>query len=331
MATDGLARGQGAPTKYGGLHGYSQRARFVEDLARRLIAHGIDAWYDKWEIQAGDSLVDKIFEEGLKNAKAIIIVLSHVSVQKPWVREELNAGIIKKINKQTRVIPVIIDSDCEVPEALQSTKWVNVPDLQNYDDALRQIENAIHGLSDKPQLGQPPRHVQLSVDKMPGLSSIDTKVFKAAYETALSGESKYVNGNQFSQAMQEIEVSDQNLLESLDILHDRHLIQIHREIGTTIPLFEITARGFENYGKFYIENFDQLVKQTLLSVLNYDLRTNGDIADKLGVSLILSELLLDMLEKRKYIKVGKFLGGSRSGIVINDVTTLGRRFAEQQE
>ena len=29
MATDGLARGQGAPTKYGGLHGYSQRAKIT--------------------------------------------------------------------------------------------------------------------------------------------------------------------------------------------------------------------------------------------------------------------------------------------------------------
>ena len=35
MATDGLARGQGAPTKYGGLHGYSQRAYLL--LAQQVL------------------------------------------------------------------------------------------------------------------------------------------------------------------------------------------------------------------------------------------------------------------------------------------------------
>lgn len=35
----------------------------------------------------GDSLVDKIFEEGLKEAQAVIVVLSRISVEKPWVRE----------------------------------------------------------------------------------------------------------------------------------------------------------------------------------------------------------------------------------------------------
>ena len=51
--------------------------------------NGVDVWLDKWEMCAGDSLIDKIFEDGIKNAEIFIIILSKFSVDKPWVREEL--------------------------------------------------------------------------------------------------------------------------------------------------------------------------------------------------------------------------------------------------
>ena len=67
-------------------HASEDKDRFVVDFARRLRKDGVDAWLDQWEMKPGDSLVDKIFEEGLKEARAVIVVLSKVSVQKPWVR-----------------------------------------------------------------------------------------------------------------------------------------------------------------------------------------------------------------------------------------------------
>ena len=80
-------------------HAKEDKNRFVIDFAEKLRNNGIDVWLDKWEMLRGDSLMDKIFEEGLKNAEAIIIVLSNHSVNKPWVKEELNAGMMKKISK----------------------------------------------------------------------------------------------------------------------------------------------------------------------------------------------------------------------------------------
>ena len=68
----------------------------------------------------GDSLVDKIFEEGIKDAAAFIVVLSNISVQKKWDREEMNAAFIVRLSRQCKVIPVVIDK-CDVPEALKST------------------------------------------------------------------------------------------------------------------------------------------------------------------------------------------------------------------
>jgi TIR domain len=69
-------------------HASEDKQRFVLPFATSLREKGIDVWLDKWEILPGDSLVDKLFEEGLKEAEAVLIVISAVSVTKPWVRQE---------------------------------------------------------------------------------------------------------------------------------------------------------------------------------------------------------------------------------------------------
>src|SRR5699024_5976348 len=119
-------------------HASEDKDRFVIDLATRLRENGVDAWLDKWEMFPGDSLVDKIFEEGLKEADAIIVVLSKLSVDKPWVKEELNVSIVNKISHGTKIIPVVLD-DCEIPEALTSTLWQNINNLNNYDEGFKRI------------------------------------------------------------------------------------------------------------------------------------------------------------------------------------------------
>ncbi len=103
-----------APPKVFVSHASEDKARFVARFAARLRENGVDAWLDQWEMKPGDSLVDRIFEQGLKSAQAVIIVLSAVSVTKPWVREELNNSVVSRINRGLKIIPVVIDQ-CENP------------------------------------------------------------------------------------------------------------------------------------------------------------------------------------------------------------------------
>ncbi|MCL4466912.1 MAG: TIR domain-containing protein [Chloroflexi bacterium] len=140
-------------------HATEDRERFVLDFARRLREHGVDAWVDAWELLPGDSLVDRIFEEGIKNAHAMIVILSRNSIEKPWVREELNAGFLKRLSGKCRVIPVIID-ECEVPEALRSTVWQRVSDLGDYEEEFERILDSIYGRTRRPPLGEPPAQLR---------------------------------------------------------------------------------------------------------------------------------------------------------------------------
>ena len=50
-------------------HASEDKERFVLAFAAKLRAQGVDAWVDRWEMLPGDSLVDKLFEEGLRNAR----------------------------------------------------------------------------------------------------------------------------------------------------------------------------------------------------------------------------------------------------------------------
>jgi hypothetical protein len=133
-------------------HASEDKERFVIGLSTKLRENGVDAWLDKWEMLPGDSLVDKIFEEGLKEAEAVIIVLSNYSVKKPWVREELNASIVSKLSKGTKIIPIVLD-DCEVPQSLTSTLWEPISDLNDYDTSFKRVLSSIFGATDKPALG----------------------------------------------------------------------------------------------------------------------------------------------------------------------------------
>ncbi|WP_240364837.1 toll/interleukin-1 receptor domain-containing protein [Pseudomonas syringae] len=88
-------------------HAGEDKDRFVLDFAKQLRANGVDAWLDKWEMLPGDSLITKIFEEGIKDAQAIIVVLSKNSVEKPWVKHELDDACVKRINTGSKLIPLL--------------------------------------------------------------------------------------------------------------------------------------------------------------------------------------------------------------------------------
>jgi hypothetical protein len=156
-------------------HASEDKDHFVLRFATQLRAKGIDAWYDAWEIKAGDSIVDKIWEEGIKNAQAFVIVVSSSSITKKWVREELNSAMVRRIEKSCQVIPVVIDN-CEVPEALRHLRWVKIKQLSSYEGELSEIVSAIFGTSSKPAIGSPPPHVTTSVlNCLPTLTKIDNQ------------------------------------------------------------------------------------------------------------------------------------------------------------
>jgi TIR domain len=121
----------------------------VRRLAGDLRQSGIEAWFDEWEIRPGDSIIDKI-NEGISGCEVFIVVISRNSVASRWVREELNAAVIRRIRDQARLIPVRLDNS-EVPALLSSLKHV---DLSRYEAGLRELVEGVAGHDSRPPLGR---------------------------------------------------------------------------------------------------------------------------------------------------------------------------------
>ena len=54
-------------------HASEDKDRFVLGFARQLRENGVDVWLDQWGMRPGDSLADKIFEEGLNIVRSVRI------------------------------------------------------------------------------------------------------------------------------------------------------------------------------------------------------------------------------------------------------------------
>jgi len=289
-------------------HASEDKDRFVIEFASKLLNKGIDAWVDRWEMLPGDSIVDKIFEEGIKNAQAIIVVLSKYSVNKKWVREELNSAFVNKINKNSKLIPVIID-DCEVPEVLKSTVWERINDLKNYETEFNRIVMSIYGMYDKPPLGTVPKYTQIKTDTLPGLNEIDTHIFKVSCETAISQESPFIETDNLSEKITEYDISKELLSESLQILESRSYISAIKSASGEIPAFTLRWNRFDEYLRHHYPDYSILVDTVSFKVVNENKIFTKDIGDELNVSKAIINCIIAQFRNRGLVEIEESASG----------------------
>lgn len=289
-------------------HASEDKDRFVLSFAKKLREYGVDVWLDKWEMSPGDSLVDKIFEEGLKEADAIIIVLSHESVDKPWVREELNAGIMKRISKGTKIIPIVLD-DCKIPEALQSTLWEKIENLEEYSQSLDRVVASIHGQKDKPPIGDIPSYVTSPIENIAGLVKIDNMVLKLSCEYALNKNDRILNHGDVFLENDPLIIPESELLESLEVLDREGYIKLSRAVGAIFSRYQVTMHGLEEYAKAYFQNYHELQTNIISLLVNEDIASNIELVEKLTQPQLIIDHVLDLLEQNGHVSLSKLSGG----------------------
>lgn len=167
-------------------HASEDKERFVEEFATRLrVSGGVDAWVDQWEMTPGDSLVDGIFERGIGTTTVFVAVVSKVSLQKPWVKEELAVAIERSVNEDYKIIPVLLDDlqRSDLPIVLRHRVWVS--HKGDMSATVGEVQAGIFSIrSSKPQLGRarpyldrPGTHVALVDDPL------DNRVLEAILDS----------------------------------------------------------------------------------------------------------------------------------------------------
>ncbi len=146
-------------------------------IAEALQANGVDTWWAEWEIRAGDSLRQKI-DEGLSNCTVFLVLLTPGSIKKPWVNQEIDAGLIRKIEERARFIPVRKNLPTNAMPPL--LRGMLSPELKDFEKDIRQLIADIHGVSRKPALGPAPPAADREVNT--GYSPAATAVAKLFIE-----------------------------------------------------------------------------------------------------------------------------------------------------
>lgn len=129
----------------------------AKPLAEGLFERGIRVWYDNWEIGYGDSLRQKM-EQGLGDCTHFVILLTEASIKKPWVNEEIDAGLMSAVEGRAKFIGLRHQLPLMSVSPFLRTRLT--PDYVPGPEGLDALTADIYGVSKRPRLGEKPRYVQ---------------------------------------------------------------------------------------------------------------------------------------------------------------------------
>lgn len=117
----------------------------VRKVCNDLTHAGHKVWMDEFEINVGDSIVDKINQATAK-ADALVIFMSNASTSSSWVQREWQSTLARRLSGQSvAILPALIE-DCDAPALISDIKYADF--RSSYRVGL---ESLLRGLSRLPQ------------------------------------------------------------------------------------------------------------------------------------------------------------------------------------
>ncbi len=121
----------------------------VNKLAAHLVKHNANVWVDTWELNVGDSILNRV-QDAIQESSALLVILSKTSVESEWCKKELSAGLMRELDeKRVVVLPVLVE-DCEIPLFLKEKMYADLRTdfnvgLHKVLDAIAKVTNADQG------------------------------------------------------------------------------------------------------------------------------------------------------------------------------------------
>lgn len=287
---------------------YSHSDReFVERLAKSLHESGEDVWWDRWEILAGDSLIDKIFEEGLVTAAAFVVVISPDSVKSKWVRQELDVATIRRIEGVTKIIPVVI-GDVEIPIALRALLYI---DMRNeFDEGVRKIINSVHGISDKPQQLVRESIASTLTNNVAGLSRGASTVGLFILRSA-EPDSEHIKAFSGPDLNASLGLDPRTINDAVDELEEAGMVRALKAMGTAPYQFvqvEPTYVLYREFSKYLDYSPENDIRITAAAVASAERINSHELANKTGLSLGRLNRAVEYLTDYDFVKKSQTFG-----------------------
>lgn len=110
----------------------------VEKIASYLVKENLHVWIDKWELNYGDSLIQKV-QSAISEASVLLIMLSTKSIESEWCKRELTAGLLRELEeKRVVTIPILLE-DCDIPLFLRDKIYADF--RKDFDSSIRKLQD----------------------------------------------------------------------------------------------------------------------------------------------------------------------------------------------
>ena len=123
-------------------------ATFAKKLAARLVKHNTHVWIDSWELNVGDSLIDRI-QNAIQNASALLVILSKASVESEWCQKELNAALIRELEEKKVIVLPVLKENCNIQPFLREKKYADF--RGTFDAGFNDLLSAVAKVSNPEQ------------------------------------------------------------------------------------------------------------------------------------------------------------------------------------
>lgn len=123
-------------------------AQFVEKLALELFRSKAAVWLDRWELNVGDSLIQRV-QDAIVRSGALVVVLSKASVESEWCKKELSAGLIRELEERKVLLLPLLLEDCSIPLFLREKKYADF--RKDFTSGFHEIRDALARFSNDTQ------------------------------------------------------------------------------------------------------------------------------------------------------------------------------------
>jgi TIR domain len=112
----------------------------AERLAAEIRGAGHNVWIDLWNIEIGDSIVERI-NEGLESANYVIVCYSTIGIDSPWIKREWSTTLTNQLNgKNLKLLPVVLTGGGP-PYILSDLFYVDL--TKDWSEGIKRVLHAI--------------------------------------------------------------------------------------------------------------------------------------------------------------------------------------------
>lgn len=235
----------------------------------------------------------------------MLAVLSVNTVDSRWVRDELDAATVRRIEEDCRLIPVLV-GDFPIPPSIRHLFQIRVQ-RHEVERATDEVLRAIFNRSAAPPLGEPPAY---TTQQLPDMPAADGVVLRLISEATLREPYEYIDLEELAAVATKEGLSEATLTESLEVLQDQGYIEAPRAMAVRfngMMAALATSEGLLRYGEWAIPHFDEVVRA--VGVELQEGSTDSGIAASVGQPIRLIEAILDRFEAARLVSLSKVAGG----------------------